>query len=195
MKKLHAQNCGWLRSLRSSPGAVAGGLLSSLLLASVLAAKAELDDDNGAPSLPAGCGNIAAPGGNELVFHAYAIGFQIYTWNGTSWGTSVPAAVLYGDAGYHGQVAIHFAGPTWESISGSKVVGSKIQSCTPDASAIPWLLLKAVSTSGPGVFNGVTYVQRLNTVGGKAPSAPGSFVGQVAQVPYTAEYFFYGASD
>src|SRR5436309_3670488 len=176
MKKLYSQQVSRFRSLRSFFGVLAGGLMACLLLASPLAAKAELDDDNGAPGLPAGCGQIAVQNGNELVFHAYAIGFQIYTWNGTSWGTSVPAAVLYGDAGYHGQVAIHFVGPTWESISGSKVVGSKIQSCTPDASAIPWLLLKAVSTSGPGVFNGVTYVQRLNTVGGKAPSAPGSFV-------------------
>jgi len=194
MKKLDRRDGGWVSSLGLS-SALAGGLLTCLLLVSTLAARAELDDNNGAPGLPTGCEQIAVTNGNELVFHGYAIGFQIYTWNGTNWGTSVPAAVLYGDPGYHGEVAIHYAGPTWESVSGSKVVGSRLQACTPDASAIPWLLLKAVSTTSPGVFNGVTYIQRLNTVGGKAPSTSGSFVGQVAQVPYTAEYFFYTAND
>jgi len=31
----------------------------------------------------------------------------------------------------------------------------------------------------------------VNTTGGKSPSADGAFVGQVARVPYTADYFFY----
>ena len=61
----------------------------------------------------------------------------------------------------------------------------------PDASAIPWLLLVAVSTEGPGVLDGVTYIQRVNTTGGLAPAVPGTFVGQEADVPYTAEYYFY----
>jgi len=33
----------------------------------------------------------------------------------------------------------------------------------------------------------------VNTVGGKAPTAPGDFPGELARVPYTAEYFFYRA--
>jgi hypothetical protein len=33
----------------------------------------------------------------------------------------------------------------------------------------------------------------VNTVGGKAPTDPGSFVGEEARVPYTAEYYFYRA--
>ena len=37
--------------------------------------------------------------------------------------------------------------------------------------AIPWLLLRATSTTGTGVFTNVTYVQRLNTTGGVAPGA------------------------
>jgi len=31
----------------------------------------------------------------------------------------------------------------------------------------------------------------VNTTGGKTPSVNGPFVGQVARVPYTADYFFY----
>ena len=56
---------------------------------------------------------------------------------------------------------------------------------------IPWLLLRAASTEGPGIFNGVTYIQRLNTTGGLAPAEPGAFVGEVARVPSAADYVFY----
>jgi hypothetical protein len=57
------------------------------------------------------------------------------------------------------------------------------------------LLLEAASTQGPGVFHGVTDIQRVNTVGGKAPAAPGATVGEETEVSYTAEYYFYGADD
>ena len=40
----------------------------------------------------------------------------------------------------------------------------------PSASAIPWLLLKAKTNSGSGVFSSITHVQRLQTVGGIAPT-------------------------
>ena len=45
------------------------------------------------------------------------------------------------ESGENGVVGIHYGGPTWESLSGSKVVGAVIDRATPDASAIPWLLL------------------------------------------------------
>jgi hypothetical protein len=41
----------------------------------------------------------------------------------------------------------------------------------------------------------VTYIQRVNTVGGKAPTVSGGVAGEMARVPYTAEYFFYKADD
>jgi hypothetical protein len=63
--------------------------------------------------------------------------------------------------------------------------------CTPDSNAIPWLLLSAVSSRGPGVFAGVGYIQRINTVGVKAPAEPGSNPDELLAVPCTAEYFFY----
>jgi len=73
------------------------------------------------------------------------------------------------------------------------VVGKVLASATADPNAIPWLLLKAKSTDGPGIFAEVTYIQRVNTVGGKAPTAPGDYLGEEVRVPYTAEYFFYRA--
>jgi hypothetical protein len=51
------------------------------------------------------------------------------------------------------------------------------------------------STEGPGIFANTTYIQRVNTSGGKAPSEAGVFVGQVARVPYTADYYFYRQSN
>jgi hypothetical protein len=87
-----------------------------------------------------------------------------------------PEAVLFSGGR---EVAIHFAGPTWESNSGSRVVGTVLDHCSPDPDSIPWLLLGAVPapSEGPGVFNGVTFIQRLNTVGGLAPATPGTIVG------------------
>jgi hypothetical protein len=54
-------------------------------------------------------------------------------------------------------------------------------------------MLGAVSSEGPGIFHRVTFVQRVNTAGGKAPTVPGGTVGEEARVPYTTEYFFYRA--
>jgi hypothetical protein len=67
--------------------------------------------------------------------------------------------------------------------------------CTPDQSAIAWLLLVSTETNGPGIFNGITYIQRVNTTGGIAPTAIGLSTGEVKEVPYTAEYYFYRASN
>jgi hypothetical protein len=137
------------------------------------------------------CEDLQVPADAKVAFHVYAVGVQIYRWNGTSWVFVAPSAALSADAEGKSTVGIHYAGPTWESVSGGKVVGTTLESCTPDSNAIPWLLLGAVSTEGPGVFQRVAFIQRVNTVGGNPPSAPGSFVGDEARVPYTAEYFFY----
>jgi hypothetical protein len=68
--------------------------------------------------------------------------------------------------------------------------------------AIPWLLLqKAGSHDGPtngDTLTVTTFIQRLNTTGGIAPStgcAVSSDVGKKALVPYAADYFFYEHSD
>jgi hypothetical protein len=135
--------------------------------------------------------NLDVQDGSKLGFHAYAEGVQIYRWNGATWTFVAPDAVLYASPGNDGVVGSHYAGPTWESNSGSKVVGAVLERCTPDAASIPWLLLGAVAGEGPGIFGRVTFIQRVNTVGGNAPTGPGTFVGDEARVPYTALYLFY----
>jgi len=136
------------------------------------------------------CDTLHAPVGSSLVFHAYAKGQQIYRWDGATWSLIGPSAQLFADATSKALVGTHYTGPTWKSTSGSTVVGAVIDRCTPDANAVPWLLLVAVRNEGPGVFQEVTHIQRVNTVGGKAPADAGT-LGQVRGMPYTAEYFFY----
>ena len=152
-----------------------------------------------APEVPP---NLSVPAGNEPIFHARATGVHIYVCNPGAtdpaqfaWSFKAPEAKLLDARGK--VVGSHYAGPTWESTSGSKVVGTMLQNApAPDAAAIPWLLLQAKSTTGPGVFERVTFVQRVRTGGGKAPATgcDAGAAGREVRVPYTAEYFFYGSA-
>ena len=77
-------------------------------------------------------------------------------------------------------------------------MGESMESAkAPDADAIPWLLLKAKSHDGAGALSTVTYVQRLETVGGAAPTGgcDQSTANAERRVDYTATYaFYYGAA-
>lgn len=158
---------------------------------------AQEDANHQAPDLPPGaCDAIQAPPGNRMVFRTQARGVQIYRWDGDSWEFVAPRADLFWIYNFRPKViGIHHGGPIWESANGSKVIGSRVAGCTPDPTAISWLLLKGASTNTPGIFNGTTYIQRVNTVGGLAPTAPGATVDQVAEVPYTTDYYFYRAGN
>jgi hypothetical protein len=185
MKAKTALHIQWIQTAAWLPMLV--GL--ALAAASARPALAETGNDNRAPEVPQ---EIAVGPGNKVHFHGFAVGVQIYTWDGSSWGPATPSATLFDDDG--NIVASHFAGPTWKSNSGSEVVGAlPPKSVMVDDTAIAWLLLKAVDerTHGPGIFANTTYIHRVNTAGGKAPFTNGTTVGQVAAVPYTADYFFY----
>ena len=138
------------------------------------------------------CADIAPPAGSTKIYHVYARGVQIYRWNGTAWALFGPSAQLFADPQEKGVVGTHYVGPTWETNSGSKVVAAVAKRCTFDPTAVQWLRLDAVSSSGPGVFNQVKHILRVNTVGGIAPSTPGT-TGQEVSIPYSTEYFFYRA--
>jgi hypothetical protein len=88
---------------------------------------------------------------------------------------------------------IHFAGPSWQALDGSVSKGAKLAAAdAPDGKAVPWLLLSA-TPSGAGTLAHVTHIQRLETVGGKAPATgcDAGHVGQKVLVPYRASYYFY----
>ncbi len=102
-----------------------------------------------------------------------------------------------------------FGSPTWQSsLDSSKVWGLQLQSIPagsdqscPHAGAIACLLLESIgSEAGPagGKFlTQTTFVQRLNTQGGFAPTSGCSVIGDVGKqilVPYTADYYFFHAN-
>ncbi len=177
-------------SIVSAAVKVAAPMLALLLLASSSSARAHEDEDDFDFNVPTA---LQVPAGNSLAFAAHGVGVQIYTWSAvsSSWVFQAPSAVLFEDG--RRVVGIHYAGPTWQSTDGSKVVGSKLAAATVDADAIPWLLLKAAGTAAPGIFADTTFIQRLRTRRGVAPAQAGTIDGQQVLVPYSAEYLFYKA--
>lgn len=147
------------------------------------------------PSIPEA---LAVPEGSKLAFVLSAEGVQIYDCKAAAdgsvaWVFRAPEADLLGR---HDRLAgTHYAGPTWEALDGSTVVGARLAGATVDATAIPWLLLQAASHAGQGRMSKVTYIQRLSTTGGLSPSGgcDTAHVGAVAEVEYTADYAFYEA--
>ena len=81
----------------------------------------------------------------------------------------------------------------WAAAVGKIDAGSDPVSC-PNTGSIPCLLLQSVGNQkGPGggrLLARTTFVQRLNTNGGSAPTSACT-VGQTQLVPYTADYYFF----
>jgi hypothetical protein len=146
------------------------------------------------PTVPA---ELQVPGGTAPKLHLFGRGVQIYScaatpMGGYAWTFSAPEAELFDDK--QTQQGKHYGGPTWELNDGSKVVGKVLANVTaPAADAVPWLLLQVVSNSGTGVLADAQYIQRLDTVGGKAPASgcDATTAGQEARVAYTADYYFW----
>ena len=139
---------------------------------------------------------LRPPASERLLLQVHAEGDQIYSCSpdgGTfSWTLKAPDAQLYSKDGK--SFGRHFAGPSWKANDGSQITGKAAASVpSPDASSIPWLLVAVVSHSGDGVLAHVTYVQRLNTKGGKAPAngCDADHGGQEVRVPYSADYVFF----
>jgi Protein of unknown function (DUF3455) len=143
--------------------------------------------------------SIKVPNGEQLLLKVSAKGSQIYICKSKSespeqyeWTLKAPDAVLLNEQGQ--DLGKHYAGPTWEAKDGSKVVGKlKSKANAPQDDAIPWLLLEAQSHEGNGIFRQVNWIQRINTVGGKAPVQGCDKSSQNREIPitYTADYLFY----
>lgn len=172
-----------------------------LLVAGLIAATAALPVTQAAhagPGAPDDAQDIAVPEGNKVFLVGHAVGVQIYSCDGIAWKFVAPNADLYGDNGK--LVATHYGGPTWRATDGSTVVAKRVKDTTPDLTAIPWLSLETVSTAagdGGDRFTNTTYIQRVATVGGLAPAAAecdAETAGDLREVPYSADYYFWKAS-
>lgn len=166
--------------------------------------------------------DLEVPTGLRLHLAGHAVGTQNYvctlnpsgpTGPEIGWLLYGPQATLYSDDGQ--QVMTHFLSanpdesgtprPTWQHSRDTSRVWAKPVATSSDAAyvapdAIPWLKLEyAGAESGPKGGSRVAstvYLQRVNTVGGKAPAtgcAAEADVGKRALVPYEADYFFYRA--
>lgn len=159
---------------------------------------------------------LALPDGGTVLLHAAGSGSQDYACTGTF----IDAGADGGDAGEtfawvltgpdaqlkdcHGTVIGHHfpseagaSAPEWLTLSdGTYVIGKKVPGAayTPDggSGSVAWLLLQATSHGGTGTLSNVTYIQRLNTDGGVAPSSCDPADAAALAVPYTADYYFYG---
>jgi Protein of unknown function (DUF3455) len=139
--------------------------------------------------------------------------------SGFAWILFTPQATLFKDN--HRQVITHFFSPnpfenntnrgvvaagmiraTWQDSRDTSTVWAMTNQSSSDPAfvepgAIAWLLLEVVGAedgpTGGHTLTATTFVQRLNTSGGIAPSTGCTSldVGAEAFVPYTADYFFY----
>jgi hypothetical protein len=193
--------------------------LGSLVLAAIAALGAALAAAPLDKVVPPAVPSELAVYSNETAFlMAHAIGTQNYSCvpaanGGVGWTLFGPQATLFSEDG--GQVITHFlsANPdeaglpraSWQHSRDSSTVWAALSSMSSDAAyvdpnAIPWFLLRTVGkqngpTSGDRLTQ-TTAVQRVNTVGGRAPvsgCATASDLGRKALVPYEADYVFYRA--
>lgn len=138
-----------------------------------------------------------------LLIHAAGVGTQNYVCENTDagiygWVFVGPQANL-NDCnaqviGHHFASEAGAAAPEWQTLDQSYVIAAKQSAFTADASAVPWLLLKETSNGGTGEIAKTLYIQRLNTSGGIAPATTcdSQNVDASSNVPYTADYYFYG---
>jgi hypothetical protein len=139
---------------------------------------------------------LQPPANEKLLLQVHAKGDQVYTCKGDAgqfaWTLKAPDAQLFDKDGK--PFGKHFAGPSWEASDGSRVTGKAVANApSPEADAIPWLLVNIVSHEGSGILSSATTIQRLNTKGGKAPASgcDAEHAGKEARVAYSADYLFY----
>src|SRR6266566_3293172 len=164
------------------------------------------------PPVPA---DIQVPSGNKVFLEGHGVGTQNYvclpSGKDFKFALFTPQATLFSDDGR--QLITHYFSPntfegntiraTWEDSRDTSAVWAQATNSSSDPNfvapgAIAWVLLQRVgSQDGPDggdTLTGTTFVQRLSTSGGIAPSTgckTSNEVGHQAFVPYTADYFFY----
>ena len=111
--------------------------------------------------------------------------------NAYEWAFVAPDATLYDGSR---SAARHATVGLFESLSDrSSLSGVVRTSQAAGVQNLPWILMRAQPLAETGMFAGVTSVQRVNTVGGAAPTGgcgPDN-IGEESRVAYQADYYFY----
>ncbi len=151
--------------------------------------------DMKAPAAPAA---VSVPAGHKVAMMTTGMGELTYECRAKAgmpgqweWVFTGPDAMLY-DMNRK-MVGKYYGGPTWESNDGSKVTGKQLAVSPGAAGAIPLQLVQAGPATGNGAMSGVSYIQRLNTMGGVAPmdACGEAMTGMKKTVKYQADYVFY----
>lgn len=149
---------------------------------------------------------IQVPAGNKMVLetlHTGEIKYQCRIKAGTdnqaAWLFIGPdARILKRDGNNSNKDIGRYYGPpaTWEGTDGAKVVGMQVSVAPNGAANIPLQLVKITTSTGAGELAGTTFVQRLNTKGGVAPSGPCTVasLNNTVFVPYQSDYIFWKAN-
>lgn len=142
---------------------------------------------------------VQVPAGNRVAMETVGVGQITYQCNAKKdmadqfeWVFVGPDAKLNDRSGK--QVGKYFGPPaTWENMDGSKLTGTQVAVAPGAAGSIPNQLVKANPAMGSGAMTGVTYIQRVNTMGGVAPAMAcgASNAGSKQIVTYQADYIFY----
>ncbi len=141
---------------------------------------------------------VRVPAGNRQTMETLGVGEITYECRAKAgapgqfeWAFVAPVATL--EDMQKKPVGKYYGGPTWEAADGSKITGKQVAVAPAMPGNIPLQLVKADPVMGSGAMTGVTYIQRLETKGGVAPSAMcgASNVGAKQQVKYEAKYVFY----
>lgn len=142
---------------------------------------------------------VKVPDGHAIVLETTGVGEITYECRDkanapgqTEWFFVGPKATLKDRSG--GIVGEYFGPPaTWKAQDGSSITGTQLAIAPAGKADIPYQLVKANPAEGKGAMNGVTYIQRLATKGGVAPSTPCTTQnkGQKEIVEYQADYLFW----
>jgi hypothetical protein len=144
---------------------------------------------------------VQVPAGNKVAMETVGVGEITYACNPKKdmagqfeWVFVGPDAKLNDRSGK--QVGKYYGPPaTWESMDGSKLTGAQVAVSPSSAGNIPLQLVKGNPAMGMGAMAGVTYIQRVATLGGVAPAMPcdAGTAGSKQIVKYQADYIFYKA--
>lgn len=169
------------------------------MLAMTLAACSSPGMMMGAMKTPDAPAAVTVPAGHKVAMMSTGMGDLTYECRAKAgatdaweWVFTGPNAMLY-DMNKK-MVGKYYGGPTWEAADGSKVGGKQLAVApSPNAGSIPLQLVQASPAMGNGAMTGVSYIQRLNTMGGVAPmdACGASSVGAKKTVKYQADYVFY----
>jgi Protein of unknown function (DUF3455) len=128
----------------------------------------------------------------QIITTLRGVGKQVYDCVGTTWTLREPVAGLFTLRGV--PAGIHGKGPFWANLDGSHVDGAPLANVDGGKGNVPWLKIKGSQPPNvltTGLFSKVTFIQRIDTRGGVAPTGTCSGTATKA-VDYTANYVFWG---